>query len=210
MEKSELINSLSSSQNRRDEVANQILAKSIIASNDTNAVSWLMEVLLSGSAKIKKDCIKVVYEIGEERPSLIADHAISFLELLSSKDNRLQWGAMTALDCITLLRQEFIFKNLPRILDAAEKGSVITKDHAIEIMVKLGSLDEYNEQVVPILIEMLSKSAINQFPKYAESISSVVGEEYHSTFRKILSEKLDELDTDSKKSRVNRILKKLK
>ena len=209
MEKSELISQLASSQNRRDEVPNQLLAKKIVESSNKVAIASLMELLTSGTIKIKKDCIKVVYEIGKQQPSLIAEHAGDFIALLDTKDNRLQWGAMTAIDCITMLRPDFIFENLVKIIETAERGSVITKDHAIEIMVKLGKFDKYNNMVVPILIELLANSPINQFPKYAERIFSVINDSSKIRFQGVLTEMLGELDTDSKRKRVNKILKKM-
>ena len=79
----------------------------------------------------------MLYEIGYRKPHLIADHSRHFLRLLESKDNRLQWGAMTALGCIAREKPAEIFDSLGRIIEAAEKGSVITRDHCVKILVSL-------------------------------------------------------------------------
>src|SRR5690349_22821742 len=48
----------------------------------------------------RSDSIKVLYEIGTEKPALIAKHSQVFTKLLQSKNNRMQWGAMAALDAV--------------------------------------------------------------------------------------------------------------
>ena len=67
-----IISRLASSLNRRDEVPNQALAIEIAANADGNAVAELVENLGHKNKNIRHDCIKVLYEIGERVPSLIA------------------------------------------------------------------------------------------------------------------------------------------
>ena len=98
-----VINKLASSLNRRDEVPNQALAKEIADDNNKKAVQELIDNLSNKSKDIQSDCIKVLYEIGERKPSLIAGFAKNFIELLDNKNNRLQWGAMTAINTIALV-----------------------------------------------------------------------------------------------------------
>ena len=71
------------------------------------------------------------------QPKLIVDYLNDFIALLESKNNRLQWGVMTAIDTITLEAPKEVYASLTKIIKAAEKGSVITKDHAIGILIKL-------------------------------------------------------------------------
>ncbi len=209
MKQSDLISQLASSLNRRDEVPNQILAKKIVDSNDTDAIKELIQLLQTGSAKVKKDCIKVAYEIGEKKPALISNYTSVFVQLLKSKDNRMQWGAMTAIDCVTTEKSEEVFSNLPEIITAVENGSVITKDHGIEILVKLCSNEKYRSDVLPILIEFLTTSAVNQFPKYAERIESVVTADYRDSFLNVLNLRMDEFEVGAKRKRLMRLIKKL-
>ena len=96
-----IINKLASQQNRRDEIPNQELAKKIATAGDKKAVKELFENLINKDKAIQSDCIKVIYEIGEQKPKLIARFANQLIDLLSNKNNRLQWGAMTALHSIT-------------------------------------------------------------------------------------------------------------
>ena len=124
-----IINKLASSLGRRDEVPNQELARKIADKNDKGAIRELVDNLSNKNKDIQSDCIKVLYEIGEAKPKLISEHIESFIALLDSKSNRLQWGAMTALNSIVLEKPDDIYSSLHKIIDIANKGSVITKDH---------------------------------------------------------------------------------
>ena len=117
-----IINKLASSLNRRDEVLNQELAKQIAAKNDAKAVQELMDNLNNKNKDIQNDCIKVLYEIGESKPLLIAEYANNFVDLLDNKNNRLQWGAMTAINTITPENPKAVYSSLPKIVAAANQG----------------------------------------------------------------------------------------
>ena len=96
-----LVARLASSLGRRDEVPNQELAAEIAAANDAGAVKTMVALLADGTKAVRSDCIKVLYEVGERRPRLVASHVQAFLSALESRDNRIQWGAMTALSAVT-------------------------------------------------------------------------------------------------------------
>src|SRR4026209_976994 len=111
-----IIPKLATSLNRRDEDPNQELAAEIAEAEDLEAVKELVENLGNRTKRIPYDCVKVLYEIGTNKPKLIAGHTKVFLALLDSKDNRLQWGAMTALGCIVGKKPAEIFAALPEII----------------------------------------------------------------------------------------------
>lgn len=200
---------LATSLNRRDEKPNQELAKKIVAKNDKNAVKELVEHLNDKDKDIQSDCIKVLYEIAEKNPALIAPHAKAFVELLSSKNNRLQWGAMTAIDAITLQNPKEIYSALSKILDVTDKGSVITKDHGVSILIKLSSLNKYADTAFPLLIEQLKRGASNQLPMYAENAVSVINELNREAFIKTLASRLDDMEKETKRKRVEKVIKKV-
>src|SRR5689334_1070364 len=85
---------------QRDEKPNVELAKQIVGKKDKKAVAELVEHLSDKKKDIAHDCIKVIYEIGALEPKLIAPYAKEFMAQLDSKNNRMQWGAMTALGSI--------------------------------------------------------------------------------------------------------------
>lgn len=204
-----VINELASSLNRRDEVPNQELAAKIAASKNKQAVAELVENLHSKSKDIQNDCIKVLYEIGAIDPKLIADFAPVFLDLLKHKNNRLQWGGMTALNTIVSEDPEFIYESIPVILEAVSKGSVITMDGAVNILIKLCGISKFAENAFAVLIELIQKSPTNQLPMYAERAMPIITSENKTRFTMVLSSRLNEIEKESKRKRVEKVIQKV-
>src|SRR6185369_3921338 len=103
--------------------------------------------------------IKALYETGGIDPSLLSPFTNDFFSFLTSKNNRLQWGAMTALACICKDKPEKIFSLLPKILRAADKGSVITRDQCVKILSELYSQKKYAQKIFPLIREQLLKAS---------------------------------------------------
>lgn len=205
-----VLEKLAASQGIHNDLPNQQLAREIVAKKDRTAIKELAENLTHNDKRIQSNCIKVLYEVGEQQRALIADYDKEFLALLDSKNNRLVWGAMTALDCITAINPKSIYKHLAKILDVAEKGSVITKDHGMGILTKLAALPQYSDEALTLLIDQLKTSATNQLPKYAEDALPVMTAKHKHNFSKVLSSRLKEVESDSKRKRIERVLKRLK
>jgi Sister chromatid cohesion protein PDS5 protein len=203
-----VLNKLASSLNRRDEVPNQELAKQIAVRNNKTAVQELVDNLSNKSKDIQNDCIKVLYEIGEINPSLIAQYSKSFLDLLEHKNNRLQWGAMTALSSITLENPKAIYSAITKIISAADKGSVITKDYAVNILIKLCPVKQYADNAFALLNEQLLNSPVNQLPMYAEKAMTIINEKNKKLFIKTLTSRLGDIEKDTKRKRVEKVIKK--
>ncbi|HRH50984.1 MAG TPA: hypothetical protein PLP23_19695 [Panacibacter sp.] len=204
-----IIDQLATSLKRRDEIPNQELAKQIAKSNDKKAVKELIDNLRNKNKDIQNDCIKVIYEIGAVKPNLVADFSKELIELLDNKNNRLQWGAMIALDTITNEIPKTIYKALGKIIDVAGKGSVITNDHCVGILIKLCSRKEYAENAFSLLNERLKISPTNQLPMYAENALPIINEKNKATFIKTLSSRLVDIEKDTKRIRVEKVIKKL-
>ncbi len=204
-----VLENLATSLNRRDEVPNTELAVKISKKNDTSAVKVLVENLYQKNKNIAHDCIKVLYEIGERKPALIEPYIKEFISLLESKNNRMQWGAMHALDAITGENKKSIYSVLTKIIDAADKGTVITRDHAVAILIKLCSDGKYAGNAFKLLIEQLKKCPTNQLPMYAENSMSIITERNKSLFIKTLENRFDELEKDSQRKRLEKVFKKI-
>lgn len=204
-----VLNLLASSMDRRDEEPNLKLTQKIVETNDQEAVQVLIDLLMTAKKAIQTDCIKVLYEVGEQAPELIADHLPVFLELLSSKNNRLQWGAMTALDAIATARPTEIYAVLTTIVAAGEQGSVITRDHAVGILIKLAAHADYQLDALPLLNEQMMRCPGNQLPMYAERAWPVIPESHRSTFQTTLTQRLGDLEKASKRNRVEKVIRKL-
>src|SRR4029079_8436316 len=155
-----VLDKLASALDRNDEKPNVELAEKLVSSRDKKAIAELAGAVAGGKAAVQNDAIKVLYEIGERNPELIAAHAEVFLAALTSKNNRLVWGAMSALDTIAAVEAKALYTRLPEILDAAEKGSVIAKDKAVSLLCKL-SVPGHAKKTLPVLLEMLKTSAVN-------------------------------------------------
>ncbi len=204
-----IINELATSLNRRDEVPNQELAKKILKSKDKKAVKELIDNLKNKDKNIQADCIKVLYEIGVEQPALIKDYISDFTALLHSKNNRLAWGGMMALNYITSEEPEAIYKLLPKLIDAANSGSVITRDNLVSILIKLEGQKKYEGRTFPLLIEQLTTCPTNQLSLYAENAMQIVNSENQSSFVAVLQQRLPEVESEPKKNRIIKVIKKI-
>ncbi len=142
-------------------------------------------------------------------PVLIAMYIKDFVGLLDNKNNRLQWGAMTALASVTSENPKLVYSHLARIIEAANSGSVITRDQAVNVLIKLSAVKPYADKAFTLLIEQLLKCPTNQLPMYAENAVAIVADKNRSRFVKTLSSRLDEIEKDSKRKRVEKVIKKM-
>jgi len=204
-----VVEQLASSLDRRDEEPNIALARAIVAKKDKAAVKELVELLDHKSKDIQNDAIKVLYEIGALDPKLIAPYAPTFMKLLEHKNNRLQWGAMTAISTIVSEDPGTLYNSLPMIVEVANKGSVITRDYAVNILLQFCGMKQYTKDAFPLFLEQLAGSPPNQVPMYAENAMPYIQEGQKAQFIKVLESRLGDIEKDSKKKRVEKVLKKL-
>ena len=207
---SEIKKLLASSLGQRDEQPNIELAKSIAKAENTVAVKELIGLLDDKNKNLQSDVIKVLYEVAETKPELVAPYFDQLLALFSSKNPRMIWGAMTAIDAITEHIPEKVFEKLPEILAGADLGAVIARDHAVGILVKLASVKEYVTESKTLLLEQLKVSPVNQLPMYAEMILPVANASSKNSFIPVLTSRLVDIDKESKLKRVEKVIKKLK
>ena len=135
-----VIKSLSSSLGQKGNEANIALAKEIAETENHDAIRELVNNLNNKDKKTQGDCIKTLYETAYIKPEMIADYYLNFLDLLTSKNNRMVWSGMIALLTITDLKYKEIFASLELIITTIKKGSVITIDCGVEILAKLNTL----------------------------------------------------------------------
>jgi hypothetical protein len=100
-------------------------------------VKELVDNISNKNKGIQADCTKTLYEIGAEQPPFIKEYVNDFIGLLQSKNNRMVWGGMIALSCITNEKSATVYEALPMLVDAANNGSVITRDNLVSILIKL-------------------------------------------------------------------------
>ena len=204
-----MIEKLACSLGRNDEVPNVELAEELCRNNDVAGIKEVVGGFTGSDKAVANDCIKVLYEIGERKPELIAGYANEFISLLRSKNNRLAWGSMTALAKIAELSPESIFKRLPTVIAAYEEGSVITVDNSISLFARLCKADEsYAKEVLPILITHLQQCRPKDVPQHAERAALCFNNNNSQAFIEVLEKRLPDIATAGQ-TRVKKLLKRL-
>jgi len=204
-----IIQKLSSSLDRRDQEPNIKLAETIVAKKDKHSVKELIDNLQNKNKNIQGDCIKTLDEISSRNPDLLSGYAGIIISLLDHKNNRMQWGAMCVLDNMTLCEPAVIYKALGKIISAADHGTVITKDHTLSILLKFCSLKKYAAQAFPLLLDQILSAPPNQLPTYAEKALPFVTDQHKKQFLKTLIVRLDDIETDTKRKRLEKVIQKL-
>jgi hypothetical protein len=191
----------------RSDEPNQKLADEIIETKDGTAVQELVQNLFQKNKAIQSDCIKVLYEIGERgTPELIAPYWKEFLRLLSSKNNRLVWGAMIALDMIALLKPKELFEHIDLIRNTVNHGSVITMDHGVSIYAKLTSIAEFEDKALHFLWDALRTCPPKQFPQYLERSVIAINKKNLQLFTDLAEAWMPMLERDSQRKRVEKVI----
>ncbi|GLC90270.1 hypothetical protein [Lysinibacillus piscis] len=204
-----MLDKLATNQNRNDELPNIELAEELIKTENQNGINEIVNGLKAKDKRIANDCIKVLYEIGEKRPDLIASYYEQFLELLVSKNNRLVWGSMTALSQIVELESRNIFKQADKIVFAFHHGSVITVDNGVSVLAKLCKQDlKYEEHLFPILMQHLQECRSKEVGQHAERIAICIHENNQRQFVEVLESRVEGLPAPQQK-RVRKLLKQI-
>ena len=194
---------------RNDEVPNIELAEKLCSSGDKDGIHEIADGLKSDDQAIANDCVKVLYEIGQRKPELIADFADYFITVLSSKNNRIVWGSTMALAYITPLKSESVFNRLSEIITAYKKGSVITVDNSISVFAELCKANcDFQSTVFPILLDHLANCRAKEIPQHAERIAVCIDSSNKEAFTKTLDARVNEL-SEAQKSRIAKLRKKI-
>ena len=203
-----IVQHLASSLGHADEKPNIALALRIVAERDALAIRELVELFSGKNKALKSDAVKTLYEVGERAPELIAPFAVSFKNLLACPDNRLVWGAMCAIDAIAGVKPEAVYMMLPQIMQAVDKGSVITRDHAVKALVKLAAHERFSKTSVPLLLEHLRTAPVNQLPMYAELVCAVAKGKEATLFITILEARLVDVPQPAKRKRIEKAIQR--
>ena len=202
-----VLNRIAHFQNRRDEVPNQALARDLALNDDKAGIREIAEHLWDKNKNVQADCIKVLYEIGALSPKLIADYFDDLLKLLKSKNNRLVWGAMTALAFIAEVKADKIFAHLPEIKKAIDNGSVITIDNGIQALALSASQeDKYNKAIFPYLLDHLKTCRPKDVAQHAEKTLPALNAANKAEFISSLEKRMDDL-SGSGLTRVKKVIK---
>ncbi|MCL2549130.1 MAG: hypothetical protein FWE76_08205 [Symbiobacteriaceae bacterium] len=185
------------------------MAAELSGNNDLAGIREVVDGFTGTDKAIANDCIKVLSEVGKQKPELISEFVNEFIIRLRSRNNRLAWGSMMALATIVDLAPQAIFKRLSVVIAAYEVGSVITVDNSISVFAGLCKADEsYALAVLPLLINHLQNCKPKEVPQHAERASVCFTRENAGTFIEVLEVRLPYLSKPGK-VRVEKLLKKL-
>ena len=202
-----ILSKLASAQDRKDEELNKDLGRELVENHDFEGILEIAENLWNKDKRVQKDCLSVLEQVGLFEPELIENYVADFIELIFSKDNRLVWAAMINLALIADRKPQEIFEQYDDIVKVIEKGSVITQDNGIKTLAKVASTStEYEEVIVPYLLEQLRRCRSKSVPQYAESIRVSVNSDFQEQYLSILNERLDALSA-AQQRRVKKLLK---
>lgn len=195
---------------RADEAPNIALAQDLARTGDRAGVAMLADALATGPRPVRSDAIKALYELGALRPDLIRPHAGAFLAALDSRENRLVWGALAALDTLAAPYPEMIATHLPEILAAARQGSVIAKDKAVSMLATLASLPvSAGPAAWERLLAILRDAAVNQTPMYAEAALRAAPMRDPAALAEVVRTRLAGIAAPAKRARLEKVLRRL-
>jgi len=188
------IDQIAFSLNRRDEVPNQKLARTLAETGDEQGIREIAANLVNATPNIQSDCLKVLYEIGSLRPELIAPYLDDFFKLLKHKRKRMVWGAMIALACIASLKAAEIYAHLDEITHLLQTGSVITADNGVKILAAVSAKDpQYEQAAFPILLEHLQTCRPADVARHAEYILTAANPGNQAVLTAVLRQRLSVL-----------------
>ena len=186
---------------RNDEAPNIELAETLCESMDKNGIREIAGGFKSDDRAVAGDCVKVLYEIGQRDPVLIADFVDDFITSLSDKNNRIVWGSMKALAFVAPVRPEAVFNRLPEIIAAYRKGSVITVDNSVSVFACLCKANkDYEARIFPLLLDHLANCRAKEVPQHAERISVCVNSENKESFLTALDNRAFDLSEAQSKT----------
>ncbi|MEQ9403227.1 MAG: hypothetical protein RIM99_06580 [Cyclobacteriaceae bacterium] len=201
---------LSFSLDHRDQGPNKKLAKDIVDSQDKELLEELIQLLESRpAAGLQKDCAVTLAYVAEQSPRMLTPYTTQMINNMDASVNRVIWGSMMVLAHIAPLVSQELYSELPKIMDAMDKGTVVTRDYGFRILVELYQVDEIKEDMLYIILEQLAKSPGNQLGQYAERFMPVVTVDHKPTFIKTLEERRGDLTNEHHLKRLTKNLKKL-
>jgi hypothetical protein len=198
------MNKLAHAQGRRDEVPNQELARELAETRDQAGIREIIAGLKDKDRKVNNDCIKVAYEIGYIDPKLISTYTNEFLDLLRSRNNRLVWGGMMALATVAEIEADDLFREREAIIQAINKGSVITQDSGIRVLASVAAQkSEYRVELLPYLLGHLETCRPKDVAQRSEKIVIAIDADNKQKFHDVIERRLQYL----KPSQVKRLEK---
>lgn len=195
---------------RKDQEPNRLLANEIAETEDVERLDELILFFETQPHKEhQKDCSLTLAWIAEINPKLIAPKVQYLIGKLKDPINRVIWGSMIALSGIAKYAQDELFQALPKILDAMDAGTVVTRDHGYRILIDLYQNKKYQSDVFLLILEQLTKAPSNQLGQYTEKLIMVMVPEHRDKVISVLEERRGDVIDPHHTKRLEKNLKKL-
>ena len=154
--------------------------------DNAEGVKEIASFLFDKNKSVASDCLKVLYETGYIKPELIVPYADDFISLLSSKNNRMVWGAMIALACVASVSPEKVYPKRELIMKLIKTGTVITNVWGVKTYINMAKSDKYYTELKPAIFKLQAECRPIDFAKRAEDMMSAVRKEDISEYIDIL------------------------
>lgn len=205
-----ILSRFSSSQGRRDQGPNRILATEIAGSRDRKLLRDIIEILKSKPKKaIENDAILTLASLSELAPDMLEEYTSLLLGYLDSKNNRAVWGSMIALSNVTPFVPKRIMEHVPAILSAMDEGTVVTRDHGFVILLHLYQHKAYREIIFALIFEQVANAPDNQLGQYTEKFIEEATGEHLTLIVRVLEARLRDLEKPAHQKRISKILLRL-
>ena len=203
-------NQLAYALKRKDQEPNKMVARQIVDADGQQGVKQLIEFIESKPTKrAQMDAMLALAYVSEIKPALLTPHTAFLISRLNDPINRVIWGSMITLTHMAHLVKEEIFEALPKLIDAMDAGTVVTRDYGFRIMVNLYEDTNLQEDMFLLIQEQLMKAPSNQLGQYAERLMEVLNKKHLKPLIDTLEERRNDVSNEYHIKRLNKNLKKL-
>lgn len=203
-------NQLAHSLGRKDQAPNKALAQAVADAEDVDGLKELIQFIETRPHKrLQMDGMLTIAYVAEQKPSLVVDHVDFLISKLNDPINRVIWGSMIALAHMSDAISDKLFEALPKVIDAMDAGTVVTRDFGFRILVSLYKLEQYCDDVFYTISDQIILAPSNQLGQYVERMIPVVKADHKRKLIAILEERKGDLMNEYHIKRLTKNLKKL-
>ncbi|MDC1069015.1 hypothetical protein OAQ99_07640 [Candidatus Kapabacteria bacterium] len=201
-----MLDKLDEIQKRKKGLKSEYQELALVTDSTSQSLVYIDKWLNSKDDKLIATATSFIDELGAIKPDLCTRFTGSLLELITNKSNRIVWGSLTALESYADLIHDKLYNNFNLIINALENGSVVAKDHVVQILQKLSKYDQYYKDCIVIMIEQIRVCAPNQLGQYSERCFDVIKQEDADDFMESLRLRFAGLDNHHHVRRIQNLL----
>ena len=189
------------------EVPNTELAAKLIRRRNRAGIREIATNIWHKDRRIQANCLKVLSEIGIREPQLVAFCVDDIVTMLSSRNNRLVWGAMQVISSVAPIAPRAVFAGRARIMKALDRGSVITIDHGIlSLSVVASKSPAFSRELFSYLVQDLLTCRSQDVPRHATYIFNAVNAKTRAAYLEALARRLTDMP-EPRATRIRRLMR---